>query len=97
MIACLFPISQMYMYTVTHKGTQVWVKYHRYVICTGCKTGSCFGSKVVQKKSSLRAEKSGIVAGRKMAGVLHKKNKQPVFFLKPPALPKPGDFNVPCC
>lgn len=58
-----------------------------------CGTGSCFGSKPVQKRSSGRAQRRGVVAGGKMSGVLSKKNKQPAFFLGVPALSKPWDFS----
>lgn len=51
-----------------------------------------------KKKSSRHAEKSGVIARRKMTAVLCKKNKQPVFFLEPPALPKLWDFSdISCC
>lgn len=48
------------------------------------------------KREARYAEKSGVVAGRKMTKVCSK-NKQPAFLLIPPALPKPWDFNNVVC
>lgn len=51
----------------------------------------------MQKRSSGRGERRGVVAGGKMTGVLSKKNKQPAFFLEVPALPKPWDLSHGAC